>query len=172
MSKLQNYLKFGFRIEKKQAIGNKITNGLRKISGLNTPKIEKDCSHSYYVYPLTLDNKIIKTSREKIIYALEKEGVKGLFGGYANIHLLPMFQKKIAYGKNGFPWNHVSSRKNIKYEKGICPVAEELNDKTFFGIELCLYDYDEKNINELINAFSKVFKNLDKVEKVKLNEFQ
>ena len=33
-------------------------------------------------------------------------------------------------------------------------------------------DYDEKNINELINAFSKVFKNLDKVEKVKLNEFQ
>ena len=52
----------------------------------------------------------------------------------------------------------------INYKKGICPVAEELNDKTFFGIEMCLYEYNDKNIEELINAFQKVFENLDEVD--------
>ena len=150
-------------IKTKQSEAKKITEGLKKIRGLITPEIEKDCSHSFYTYPLLLDNKIIKISRDKIINALNQEGVKGLFGGYANIHLLPIFQNKIAYGKRGFPWTYISSRKDINYEKGICPVAEELNDKTFFGIEMCLYEYSDKNIEELINAFLKVFKNLDKV---------
>jgi nucleoside-diphosphate-sugar epimerase len=36
-------------------------------------------------------------SRDLIIRALEAEGVSGLTSGYANIHLLPMYQKKIAY---------------------------------------------------------------------------
>ncbi len=150
-------------INNKQNEAKKITDGLKNIRGLITPKIEKGCSHSFYTYPLLLDNKLIKTSREKIINALTKEGVKGLFAGYANIHLLPIFQNKIAYGRGGFPWNYDRSRKGINYEKGICPVAEEFNDKTFFGIEMCLFDYSDKNIEELINAFSKVFKNLDKL---------
>ena len=45
---------------------------------------------------------LIGVSREKIIEALQAEGVEGLIAGYANIHLLPIFQKKIAYGSQGF----------------------------------------------------------------------
>tara|TARA_B100001564_G_scaffold359264_1_gene380379 strand:- start:12454 stop:13731 length:1278 start_codon:yes stop_codon:yes gene_type:complete len=150
-------------IEKKQIEAQMLTEGLQDINGLITPTVESNCSHSYYVYPLKIDKETVNVSRIKIIDALKKEGVLGLMNGYANIHRLPMFQKKIAYGSNGFPWSHLNSRKDINYKKGICPVAEELHDKTFLGIEICLHEYDEKNIQELIFAFKKVFNNLTKI---------
>ena len=63
--------------------------------------------------------------------ALEAEGLEGLTNGYQNIHLLPMYQNKIAYGSNGFPWNSEICKREISYEEGICPVAEKLHSKTF-----------------------------------------
>ena len=150
-------------VSRKQEIARMLTEGLKKIDGLKTPFIEDNCTHSYYVYPLILDKNKIKTKREKIVKALEKEGLKGLMQGYANIHLLPMYQNKIAYGKDNFPWNFKNTRKNISYDKGICPVAEELNEHTFIGLEICLFDYTDTNVFEIIEAFRKVFTNLDKI---------
>jgi hypothetical protein len=74
-----------------------------------------------------------------------------------------MFQNKIAYGSNGFPWTHSNARRDINYKKGICPLAEKLHDETFLGIEICLHEYSRKNIQELILAFKKVFNNLHKI---------
>ena len=150
-------------VERKQIEAEMLTEGLKDIDGLITPIIKSSCSHSYYVYPLKIDKKIIKTKRYKIIDALKKEGVLGLMNGYANIHRLPMFQNKIAYGSKGFPWTHTNSRVDVNYKKGICPVAEELHDETFLGIEICLHEYNTKNIEELSSAFKKVFKNHHKI---------
>ena len=61
-----------------------------------------------------------------------------------------------------FPVNIIPV-KNISYKKGICPVAEELDDETFIGIEICLFDYTDTNINEIIKAFKKIFTSLDKI---------
>ena len=77
---------------------------------------------------------------------------------YLNIHLLPMFQRKIAYGSNGFPWT--IGRQDISYEKGICPVAERMNDSDFFGLEFCMHEYDNNDIDLIIDAIHKVWKNL------------
>ena len=71
-----------------------------------------------------------EVSREKIYDALIAEGIEGLSKQYLNLHLLPLYQKKIAYGSKGFPWNSEICKRNINYKKGICPVAEELQDKT------------------------------------------
>ena len=59
---------------------------------------------------------------------------------------LPMYQKKIAYGTKGFPWNAEFTKRSICYDKGICPVAEELHDKTMFGLALCRYDLSDDDI--------------------------
>ena len=105
----------------------------------------------------------IKISREKIFNALEAEGVKGLAQGYANIHMLPMYQKKIAYGETGFPWNSEFNSRDISYKKGICPVAERLHDKTFLGYEMCLHDLTEDDCDLVIKSFQKVWQNLDQL---------
>ena len=75
--------------------------------------------------------------------------------------MLPIFQKKIAYGSDGFPWTSEFCRRDVKYSKGICPVAESLNDSKFLGIEMCLYDFDYDDVDLIIEAFHKVWKNLN-----------
>ena len=69
---------------------------------LKIPKIFKNNSHIYYLYPL-LDTNNAKISRKIIVKRLKQLGVPGLIEGYENIHKLPMF-KKIAYGAKNFPW--------------------------------------------------------------------
>jgi dTDP-4-amino-4,6-dideoxygalactose transaminase len=103
-----------------------------------------------------LDLEKISYSRKFLVECLEAEGVQGLNEGYSNIHLLPLFQKKIAYGKKGFPWSIYN--KKINYKKGICPNAEELHEKSFVGIEVCLFDLSAKDALNIAHAFKKVWK--------------
>ena len=85
--------------------------------------------------PTYLEVDKIGLSRDILIKALTAEGISGVMEGYTNLHLLPLFQK-IAYGSKGFPWNSDICKRNVNYDRGICPVAEELHEKTFL-VFLC-----------------------------------
>lgn len=150
-------------VEKKRNNANQLTEHLSNLKGLQLPLVREDNLHSYYIYPLVLDLEILKTSREKIINALKSEGVDGLMSGYVNVHLLPTFQKKIAYGSQGFPWTYEKSRKDINYDKGICPIAEKLHSESFLGIEICDFDLSTEDIEKIGYAFSKVWNNLNEL---------
>ncbi|WP_115024787.1 DegT/DnrJ/EryC1/StrS aminotransferase family protein [Synechococcus sp. UW69] len=138
---------------RRQEIAGKLNVGLANLKGLKLPYIDKEQTHVYYVYGLLLELDKLKRDRNWIYKALEAEGVQGLMKGYANIHLLPIFQNKIAYGTNGFPWNE----SDIDYKKGICPVAERYHDEEFLGLQLCMYEFENSEINQLIEAFQKVW---------------
>ncbi len=135
-----------------------LTKKLNTLNGLITPKILPFNTHAYYVYPIILDEKKIKVSRKNIFKELIKLGVPAISEGYGNIHLLPMFQKKIAYGKKNFPWSLNSN--NINYSKGTLPVSEKLRDKTLICLEMCIYKFTKKDIEYIANSFLKVWKKL------------
>ena len=145
----------------RQCAAERLSEGLKGLPGLRTPTLEPDCTHAYYMYPLVLDLETLGVSRAAIIKALEGEGVIGLAAGYANIHMLPMYQKKIAYGANGFPWSSEICRREVSYAKGICPVAEELHEKTYIGFAMCMHELDEREVELMVQAFKKVWENLD-----------
>ena len=145
----------------RQNSAKKIIEGIKTLKGIKVPTIKNNCSHVFYILGLVLDLDILGTSRQKIFDALVAEGLQGLISGYANIHMLPIFQKKIAYGSKGFPWSADFSRQDVNYSKGICPVAEDLHDNTFLGYEMCLHDLSDDDINLIINAFHKVWSNLE-----------
>ena len=150
-------------IETRQVAAAQLTKGLSNLSGIKTPSIASGNTHVYYVYGMVLDIEELGVSRARLAEALACEGVSGLMQGYANVHLLPMYQQKQAYGSFGFPWTADFADKSVNYDKGICPVAEKLHDETFLGLEMCLFNYDKKSIELLIGAFQKVWKNLDKL---------
>ena len=89
-------------VASRQRAAERLTDGLTGLKGLRTPIVRSQCTHAYYVYPMVLDIQQLGVERSTIIKALEAEGIDGLAGGYTNIHLLPMYQQKIAYGKKGF----------------------------------------------------------------------
>tara|TARA_A100001011_G_scaffold394143_1_gene485818 strand:+ start:599 stop:1879 length:1281 start_codon:yes stop_codon:yes gene_type:complete len=160
---IEQLKKLSIYLNKRQKIANQLNEGLKNLNGLKIPETKNNCSHAYYIYGMVLDLNIIGIGRDKIKKALQAEGVEGLISGYANIHLLPIFQKKIAYGSKGFPWSSDICKREIDYNKGICPVAEELHDKTFLGYEMCLHNLNEKDTNLIIDAFKKVWNNLDEL---------
>ena len=146
--------------QSRERMANRLTKGLSSLNGLKTPTVQKNCTHVYYIYPLILDTDKLGCSKFKIAEALSAEGLE-LATAYQNIHLIPMYQKKIGYGKKGFPWTADFARKDITYEKGICPVAEKLNEETYLGFGMCVYDLNDDDIDLIIKAFKKVWENIN-----------
>jgi dTDP-4-amino-4,6-dideoxygalactose transaminase len=149
-------------LAERQALAGRLTEGLRGLKGLRGPVVKPDCSHAYYVYPMVIDAAATGMPRNRIIQALCAEGVAAA-GGYCNLHLLPMYQKRIAYGSSGFPWSGGLYRGKVRYDKGICPVAESLNEDRFLCIGLCQYAYTAQDIDLIAAAFHKVWSNLDQL---------
>ena len=107
---------------KELKIANYLTDKLSEIDGLILPRKYNDNTNVYYTYPIVL-KETKKFDRKKILKLLKKEGLQGFGSGYQNLHLLPTFQKKIAYGRHHFPWISPFNKRNISYKKGICPIA-------------------------------------------------
>jgi perosamine synthetase len=179
VSDLSNILGFNFRMtEIEAAIGieqlkklpglvqgriraaNRLSQGLSQLEGLRVPVVKPGCSHVYYGYPLIYDDQAMGIDRDLLVQALRAEGVPA-GNRYANLHLLPMYQRKIAYGKRGFPWTAAFYKGRVSYDKGICPVAETLQDQRYIGIGMCTNDYTDSDIDSIVSAFQKVWKHRD-----------
>ena len=147
-------------VASRQRAAARITEGLKDLRGLRTPVVREGSTHAYYMYPMVLDIPALGVSRDKIVAALEAEGVMGVGGGYACVHLLPMYQQKQAYGSKGFPWTSDICHRDVSYAKGICPVAEELNFNSYLGYEMCQFAMTDDEVDLLVAAFRKVWDNL------------
>jgi len=141
-------------------VANRLTEGLNGLKGLTTPVVMANCTHVYYVYPLLIDESQTHISRELLVKALRAEGTP-ISDRYANLHLQPMFQKKIAYGNKGFPWSADFYNGDVSYDKGICPVAERLQEHEYLGIGLCVNQYRDEDTDMIIKAFNKVWNGLE-----------
>ena len=144
----------------RQNAAERLKNGLKNLRGIQLPKIQDDSTHVYYCFGITLKNGLSK-KRSIIANSLINEGVSvGI--GYQNIHLNPLFLKRIAYGTKSFPWEGLEKRNSkVTYKKGLCPIAEKLHNETFLGIGLCNHFYTNNEIDLVINCFQKVWECLD-----------
>ncbi len=146
-------------IHSRQQLANHLADGLRHLPGLQVPIVKPECTHAYYMFPLLVDPNVIGCHRDLIAKALQAEGVM-VSTHYQNLHLLPMYQKKIAYGSKGFPWTSEICHRDVSYQKGICPVAENINENHYLGFGLCVYDLSIDDIDLIVGSFKKVWSNL------------
>jgi len=158
---LEQIKKLSRIVKRRQEIANILSRGLKDLEGLNVPLVRENCTHAYYVYPLTIDSDKLEIKSKLISKALAAEGIEGFSSKYVNLHLLPIFQEKIAYGKGGFPWNSELCDRNINYDYGICPVAEGMQDNKYLGFSMCLNDLSNQDAENIVNAFHKIWSNLD-----------
>lgn len=153
--------KLDARVQSRQRIAAELNKGLSSLEGIKTPKVAPGATHVYYVYGITLDVEKLGVSRERIIQALRAEGVPSLMVGYQNLHLLPIFRHKVAYGTKGFPWTSSYCSSSIEYGPGLCPVAEDLHHKRFMGFNICMNELPPEDVASVIAAFHKVWSHLD-----------
>lgn len=139
---------------------------LATIPGLTPAKVVDGAEHAYYLYPVKYDAQITGISRNAFVKAVNAElptpeswEQTGWVEAYVRpLYLAPMYQKKIALGRNGFPWS-INSTVEYNYQKGICPVVENLYDETMIYTPLMREPLVEKDIDDFVNAIVKVLAN-------------
>lgn len=150
-------------VKGRQVAAEKLISGLSNLSGLQLPETLPGYTHAYYMFFMKIDPSVTGVSRDRICDALRAEGVPGLGTKFENLHLLPMFQQKIAFGSNGAPWTADFCTNDVDYSKGICPVAEGLHDESYLGFQMCVHEMKDYELEKMIGAFCKVWDNLEEL---------
>ena len=156
--------KLASRVQSRQRVAAELNAGLSTLLGVKVPHVSPGATHVYYVYGLTIDVETLGVTRERIVQALRAEGVPSLMAGYQNLHLLPLFRNKIAYGTQGFPWNSPYCDSDVQYSLGLCPVAEKLHSQTFLGLNICMNELHSKDVVLIIESFRKIWCQLDQIK--------
>ena len=140
---------------------------LSHLSVISMPEVREDAKHAYYLHACKFNSEVAGVDRDSFINAVrselphhelrEQEGVKLGVGYVRPLYLQPMFQKRMAYGSNGYPF----SESSVSYHKGICPVTERMHFSELFTHEFILPSMQESDIDDVVSAFEKVLINKD-----------
>ena len=137
---------------------------LRQIPGLAITELEKGSTHAYYMYPVRFDEKRMGVPRSLFMRAVNAELPKANYWnttpfyleGYVKpLYLNPIYQKKIAIGRDGFPFN-CNPGVSYEYPKGLCPVAERLNERELLLCPLIQEGMSVADIQQFADAVEKV----------------
>lgn len=140
-------------VKRRERIAKSLCEGISGLEGLIPPSTRPGCRHVYYVWAMRIDERRLGTTRSGFSRALAAEGFPHFCGYVRPLYLLPIFQKRIAIGAGGYPFNMVEK---TRYEKGLCPVAERMHEQELIGFEPCAYSIAEDTAGLLIEAVRKV----------------
>jgi dTDP-4-amino-4,6-dideoxygalactose transaminase len=148
-----------------------LTHRIQKLAGLIPPFIPEYAKSVYHYYkirvdPAKLDSKLQpREFRDRIVVALQAEGVKAAIWCARPIYMQPVFQTREGWGK-GFPWKSPYVGRDVTYPQGLCPVAEQISNETF---NLSLHPPNGLDLMEqYAQAFEKVIEHADELEQVKV----
>ena len=147
--------------EKRYEYGTKLTEGLKDIPGITPHLVKEGNKSSYWFYLARINEKDLGVDTDTFIAALNAEGIP-CSRGYipACVYEYEMFKNKTGYKNTHAPFDSKYYGREISYDTGICPVAEEVL-KTSVRIPVSEF-YTEQDLQDTINAFKKVsdwFKN-------------
>jgi dTDP-4-amino-4,6-dideoxygalactose transaminase len=137
------------RVEK---IAARLTEGLGNLKGITLPAVRSGCSHNYYMWSVKIDAAALGASRDAFSKALAAEGFPNATGYVKPIYWLPMFQKRIAIGREGFPF----TLRDRHYPMGLCPVVERMHNELLLQYQPVSWNVDDEQLEMMIEAFRKV----------------
>jgi len=142
---------------------------LNKIPCLKATKIRPLSKHVFYVHALEFDETVAGMHRNTFIDAVKAELPKTLlrdesdvllsYGYVKPLYLQPLYQEKIGFGKEGFPFN----LSDIEYPQGLCPLTEKMHNEVLVTHEFMRPGMSRKDMDDVIAAFNKVWENKDEL---------
>lgn len=142
-------------IRPRMELAELFSSAMSGLDGLSIPQVREQCSHVYYVWALRVNSAALEISRETFVKALAAEGVRLAAGYLVPLYKLPVFKKRHAIGRDGYPFS-LSER---TYEDVVCPVVERLQDQELVMFEICAYDYSNDQKKQIVEAVHKVHTN-------------
>lgn len=161
--------KLDFFNQWRQKLASVLTGALKESDFLTPPTVRPYCTHVYYLYVLKFDETRIGVDRKTFVRALKAEGITdandvAVAEGYVKpLYLLPIYQKRLAYGHNGCPFTCQQYTGSINYRKGLCPVAERMYEKEVITTNICRYPNTEEDVLDFAKAVDKIAQNAGKL---------
>ncbi len=131
------------------------------------PDTTEGSVRAYYVYPIKFNAQVAGIHRDLFVKALKAEIPSAVLretapligAGYVKpLYLQSMYQKKAAWGYNE---NLYASK--ISYNKGLCPVTEEMHFEKLITHEYMRPGMKEKDMMDVVNAMEKIFDNISEL---------
>jgi dTDP-4-amino-4,6-dideoxygalactose transaminase len=141
-------------VERAESIAKRLTEGTSNLAGFIVPSVRTGCRHNYFMWSAKVEPAELGASRGAFSKALTAEGFPNAEGYVEPIYRIPMFQKRIAIGSEGYPFS-LSDR---VYPNGLCPVAEAMRETKLLQFQPVSWDADDDQVDMLIEAIDKVHK--------------
>ncbi|MFA7636316.1 MAG: DegT/DnrJ/EryC1/StrS family aminotransferase [Monoglobales bacterium] len=135
--------------------GTKLTEGLKDIPGITPHLVKEGNISSYWFYLSRIDEKKLGVDTDTFVEALIAEGIN-CHRGYipACVYEYDLFKNKTGYINTHAPFDSKYYGREISYDTGLCPVAEEVL-KSSISIPVNEF-YTEQDLKDTIAAFKKV----------------
>lgn len=141
-----------------------LTERLRGLPGLTPPVVRPGVRHAYYVYPVKYDAARTQVPRARFAAALTAEGLPIGEGYVEPIYMLPVYQQRIAFGRDGFPFTYPGYRGRVSYDRGICPVTERMYDSELLLTAICHANVVRQDLDDFVAGVNKVYDNLSELQ--------
>ncbi len=132
---------------------------LKSYPALVLPRVREGCTHVFYMHAIKFLEAEAGFPRASFTRALHAEGIP-IRGGYLRpLYLEPTYQKRIAIGDGGFPFDGPHTDGSVSYAKGICPVAEDLYENKTLINPYVYPPLTMADMKDIADGIEKVFEN-------------
>jgi len=135
--------------ERRHAIGERITAGIRGLTGIEPPLVRNDDVCTYWFYMFRIDPDLY--DRAAFSAALAAEGIPNQAGYIPEpVYMAPLFQQRQAYPGSRFPFE----LSGTDYARGSCPAAEQV---LHTAVRIAVSEfYTDEDADQIIAAIRKV----------------
>jgi len=139
--------------------GQYLASRISGLPGIYPQQRPKDCTrHSYHLLMLRIVAKEFGAPRAAVLKALQAEGIPCSAGYGWSLHQQPMFRHQ-AFG----PYLPDAARR-LNYRKVHCPTSDLLCREQCVWLEQSLFLGARADMDDIANAFEKVYANRDKLK--------
>jgi dTDP-4-amino-4,6-dideoxygalactose transaminase len=138
---------------------------LGNIKGLSSPPwIEQPSVHTFYVQPIKYNQSELIIHRTDFVNAIKAELPSAVLretapligAGYVKpLYLQPIYQQRAA-----FAFNNDKFKSEVSYEKGLCPVTEQMHFQELITHEYMRPGMSQSDMKDVVKAFNKVVKHI------------
>ncbi len=143
-------------VARRREVAAMLTERLAGLPGITLPVVRPGVEHGWYLFTMRFDAAKAGVSRVRFVEAVRAEGVPLAAGYVEPIYLEPMYQKRIAFGRDGFPFTYPGYTGEVSYRRGICPVVERMHFEEVIFTNACHAGIGEEEVDDLAAAFRKV----------------
>jgi dTDP-4-amino-4,6-dideoxygalactose transaminase len=144
----------------RQRLAARLSHQLDGILGITPPAVEDGCSHVFYIFGMKYDAEATGIPRDLFVEAMNAEGFAVRSGYVKPVYLEPLYQRRICFGADGFPFT-ANPRNDLRFEPGLCPTCERLQDKDFMLTGMIQPPQTEEDMDLFAEACAKVIANRD-----------